>query len=138
MFTFTESESEVAQSCSTLCDPMDCGLPGSSVRGILQARVLEWVAISFSRVSSQPRDRTQVSHIPGRCFNLIVIISLRGRFSLLPENIRFKPIIFQVETMKVISIFAGSFSPFVNFCEVLRFSIRIPGHIRMLRTPYNF
>ena len=40
--------SEVAQSCPTLCDPMDCSLPGSSIRGILQARVLEWVAVSFS------------------------------------------------------------------------------------------
>ena len=53
--------SEVAQSCPTLCDPMDCSLPGSSVRGILQARILEWVAISFSRRSSQPKDRTRVS-----------------------------------------------------------------------------
>ena len=61
---------EVAQSCPTLWDPMDCSLPGSSLHGILQARVLEWVAISFSRGSSQPRDRTQVSRIPGRCFNL--------------------------------------------------------------------
>ena len=49
-------ESEVTQSCPTLCDPMDCNLPGSSVRGIFQARVLEWGAISFSRGSSQPRD----------------------------------------------------------------------------------
>ena len=64
-----ESESEVAQSCPTLCDPMDCSLPGSSVHGILQARVLEWVAISFSRGSSRPRDRTGVSRIPGRRFN---------------------------------------------------------------------
>ena len=46
------SESEVARSCPTLCDPMDCSLPGFSVRGIFQARVLEWVAISFSRGSS--------------------------------------------------------------------------------------
>ena len=45
-----ESESEVAQSCPTLSDSMDCSLPGSSVRGILQARVLEWVAISFSYI----------------------------------------------------------------------------------------
>ena len=44
------SESEVAQSCLTLCDPMDCSLPGSSVHGILQARVLEGVAISFSNL----------------------------------------------------------------------------------------
>ena len=43
-----KSESEVAQSCPTLCDPMDCSLPGSSLHGILQARVLEWVAISSS------------------------------------------------------------------------------------------
>ena len=45
---------------STLCDPMDCSLPGSSVHGIFQARILEWIAISFSRGSSQPRDRTRV------------------------------------------------------------------------------
>ena len=49
-----------------LCDPMDCNLPGSSLHGILQARVLEWGAISFSRGSSRPRDRTQVSLSPGR------------------------------------------------------------------------
>ena len=47
-----ESEREVAQSCPTLCDPIDCSPPGSSVHGILQARILEWVAISFSRGSS--------------------------------------------------------------------------------------
>ena len=62
--------SEVAQLCPTLCDPMYCSLPGFSVHGIFQARVLEWVAISFSRGSSWPRDRTQVSCIAGRCFTL--------------------------------------------------------------------
>ena len=62
--------SEVAQSCLTLCDRVDCSLPGSSVHGILQAKILEWVAISFSRGSSWPRDRTQVSCIAGRRFNL--------------------------------------------------------------------
>ena len=67
-----ESESEVAQSCLTLCEPVDCSLPGSSIHGILQARILEWVAISFSRGSSPPRDWTQISHIAGRCFNLWV------------------------------------------------------------------
>ena len=50
------SESEVAQSCLTLCNPMDCSLPRSSVHGIFQATVLEWVAIPFSRGSSQPRE----------------------------------------------------------------------------------
>ena len=49
---------------------MDCSLPGSSVHGISQARVLEWFAISFSRGSSWPRDRTQVSHIVGRRFTV--------------------------------------------------------------------
>ena len=56
----------VAQSCPTLCDPMDCSLPGSSVPGILQARILEGVAIPFSRRSFWPRDWTQVSCIAGR------------------------------------------------------------------------
>ena len=49
---------KLLQSCSTLCDP-----PGSSARGILQARILEWVAISYSSGSSQPRDRTHTSHV---------------------------------------------------------------------------
>ena len=53
---FKYSESEVAQLCPTLCDPMDCSPPGSSVHGIFQARKLEWVAISFSRRSSRSRD----------------------------------------------------------------------------------
>ena len=89
-----KSESEVAQLCLTLSDPMDCSLPGSSVHGIFQARVLEWDAIAFfdtmdytlpgipqdrilewvafpvSRGSSQPRDRTQVTCIAGRFFTI--------------------------------------------------------------------
>ena len=64
------SASEVAQSCPTLCNPMDCSLPVSSVHGIFQARVLEWIAISFSRGSSQPRARTQVSCFVDRCFTV--------------------------------------------------------------------
>ena len=49
-----------AQLCLTLCDPMDCSPPGSSVHGILQARILEWVVISFSRGSYLPKDQTHV------------------------------------------------------------------------------
>ena len=52
------------QSCLTLCDPMDCGPPGSSVYGILQPRILEWVAMSSSRGSSRPRDRTMSLRSP--------------------------------------------------------------------------
>ena len=62
--------SEVTQSCLTLCDAVDCSPPGSSISGILQARIPEWVATSFSRGASQPWDRTQVSRIAGRLFNL--------------------------------------------------------------------
>ena len=60
----------VAQSCLTLCNPMDYSPGGSSVHGILQARILEWVAIPFSRGSSRPRDRTRVSCIAGRFFTI--------------------------------------------------------------------
>ena len=92
-----KSESEVAQLCPALSDPMDCSLLGSSIHGIFQARVLEWIAISFSRGSSQPsssihgifqvrilewvgipfsrgssqpRDGTLVAHIVGRYFTI--------------------------------------------------------------------
>ena len=57
------------------CDPMDCSLPGSSVCGILQARILEWVAISSSRGSSPPRDQTWVSCIVGRFFTICVFLT---------------------------------------------------------------
>ena len=65
--------SEVAQSCPTRCDPMDCSLQGSSVHENFQASVLEWVAISFSRGSSWPRDQTQISCIAGRHFTVWAI-----------------------------------------------------------------
>ena len=63
-------ESEATQSRLTLCDSMAYSLPGLSIHGIFQAKVLEWVAISFSRGSSWPRDQTQVSCIAGRRFTL--------------------------------------------------------------------
>ena len=56
----------ITQLCPTLCDPMDGSPPGSSVQGVLQVGILEWVASPFSRASSQPRDRTRVSCIAGR------------------------------------------------------------------------
>ena len=60
----------VAQSYLTLCNLVDCSSPGFSVHGILQARILEWVAIPSSRGFSQARDRTQVSHIAGGFFTI--------------------------------------------------------------------
>jgi len=74
-----ESESEVSQSCPTLCDSMDCSLSHSSIHGIFQARVLEWVSISFSRGSSWPRDQTQISCIVGRCFTVWATREVRFR-----------------------------------------------------------
>ena len=62
------------QSCLTLCDPMDCSLPGFSVHGILQARILEWVSISSSRRTSQPRDLHLLSS------------ALAGRFFMAPHS----------------------------------------------------
>ena len=65
-----KSESEVVQSCLTICGPMDCSHPGSSIHGIFQARILEWVAISFSKGCSWPRNQTQVSRTAGRLFTI--------------------------------------------------------------------
>ena len=96
----TNLVSELAQSCPTLCDSGHCSPQGSSVHGILQARILEWVAISFSRGSSQPRDWTQVSCIAGRPFNLWATREesiLKSRDITLPTKVhRVKAIFFPV------------------------------------------
>ena len=65
----TLAAAKLLQSCPTLCEPIDGGPPGSSVHGIFQARMLEWVAIYSSKGFSQPRDQTQVSCITGRFFS---------------------------------------------------------------------
>ena len=72
----------VAQSSRTLCNPMDCSQPGSSVHGILQARVLEWVAIPFSRGSSQPRDWTQLGLL--NCRHILYCLNHQGSPTLKP------------------------------------------------------
>ena len=81
----------VAQLCPILCEPMDYNIPDSSVRGILQARILEWVAISFSRESSWPREQIHISCIANGFFTtsatweahslsyLMLILILRGK-----------------------------------------------------------
>ena len=82
--------SEVAQSRPTLCDPVDCSIPGFSIHGILQTKILEWVTISFSRGSSQPRDRTWVSCIAGRRFNLWA--TRKARKFIVGEQLMVSPI----------------------------------------------
>ena len=78
---------KVTELCLTPCDPMDCNLPGSSVHVILQAGTLEWVAIFFSKASSQPRDWTWVSHIVGRFFTIWATREAPiGKGSLCPQR----------------------------------------------------
>ena len=76
----------VAKSCSTLCDLMDCSLPGFSVHGLFQARILEWVAFPFSRGSSWPRDQTHVSHIS--CIGRSLSFHHQGNPSVAAEQLR--------------------------------------------------
>ena len=68
LFFLCKRGCSVTKSCQDSCNPLDYSLPGSSVHGIFQARILEWVAISFPMGSSQPRDQTHVSSIAGRFF----------------------------------------------------------------------
>ena len=69
------------QLCPTLCDPMDCSPAGSSVHGILQARILEWIAMSHSRVSSQPRDQSCISYMSCVYFNNFFFSFLKSPLS---------------------------------------------------------
>ena len=78
----------VTQSCLTLCDPMDCSPPGSSIYEIFQATILEWVPMSFSRGFSQPRDRIWVSCIAGRLFTVWATKEAHCRRALLPSKPR--------------------------------------------------
>ena len=101
----------VTQLCPTLCDPMNCSPPRSSVHGILQARILEWVAISHFRGSSQPREWTQVSCIAGRfsfcfsCRQILYWLSHQGSPSLKREPPNFLQIVKAVhETAKVLAL----------------------------------
>ena len=77
-FKSMEFSRPAMQSCPTLYESVDCSLPGSFAHGILQARILEWVAVPFSRESSQPRNRTQVSCIAGRFFTSWVTWEAQG------------------------------------------------------------
>ena len=73
----------VAQLCLTFCDPMDYSLPGSSVHGIHQARILEWISITFSKGSFRSRDQTWVSCTAGR--QILYRLSHQGSFSQGPH-----------------------------------------------------
>jgi len=93
---------KVAQLCQTLCDPMGCSPPGSSVYRILQAIILEWVAISSSRRSFRPRDQTQLSCIVGRLFTISKggDLKLKVWGPLLLSTIYHKDILYMVATIQ--------------------------------------
>ena len=107
--------SEVAQLYLTLCDPMDSSLPGSAIHGIFQARILEWAAISFSRGSSQPRDRTQVSCIADRRFTIWATREASSGI-LISVIILF--------SSNISALIFGSFYNFFDFIDILMLFMR--------------
>ena len=137
--------SEVIQSCPTLCDPVDCSPPGSSVHGILQARILEWVAISFSRGSSWPRDGSQVSRIAcrrftvwteGLCYAMLCYAkSLQSCPTLcdpIDGSLPGSPVpgILQARTLEWVGI---------SFSNAWKWKVKVksPSHVRLLATPWT-
>ena len=104
----------VTQSCLILCNPMDCSPPGSSVHGILQARILQWVVMSSSRGCSQPRDWTQVFHIAGGFFTIWATREgLKVAFVYL--NILIFPTTFKFENFQTHRKFGYSINPVLTF-----------------------
>ena len=97
----------VAQLCLILCDRMDCSPPGSSVRGILQARILEWVAIPSSRGSSRPRDQTPLSCVEGRFFTIRATdeqVSIAKRRQHMSKEINASPVMVLRQTSNACSV----------------------------------
>ena len=88
-WNFLENNVLVAQSCLTVCNPMDCSPPGSSVHGILQTRILEWVATPFSRGCSWLRSQTLFSCIAGRFFTIWALGKpwIRIRYTNYPNTV---------------------------------------------------
>ena len=107
-----------AQSLLTLCDPMDSSWPGSSIHRILQARILEWAAISFSRRTSQPRNRTWVSCIAGRFFFFFLTICATREALWIAHNL--VGVLMSTKPLKVIIMYISwrgtKTSPRLNYC----------------------
>ena len=107
LLSFLPVKVKLAQLCPTLCNPMDY-----TVHGILQARILEWIAFPFSRGSSQPRDRTQVSHIAGGFFTSWATREARLSWQSLIYVTNFRELL-------VLSLFFLNFINFYCLCEFL-------------------
>ena len=115
-------KASVTQSCPTLCNSMNCSSPGSSVHGILQARMLEWVAIPFSRGSSQFRDWTWVSSTEGRLFTVWTTSEARSLKRNLKSNINLKccmyPLIAVLYHILILHYLNNVFDTFYNFLVI--------------------
>ena len=122
----------VAQSCLTICNPMDCSPPGSSVHGILQARILEWAVISFSRGSSWPWDSTQVSCIPDECFT----IHLGSTHCLLPR-LEFSSLSILTD-FTWLCISTNNFSPILTYANMQIFENVFTWHILIYLFIYKY
>ena len=120
--------SSVAQSCPTLCNPVDCSLPGSSVHWIFQAIVLEWIAISFSRGSSQPRDWTQVSRIVDRRFTVWATREVQNRQPTKSycKHGELYSIFMQASHWKIINNYLGIRGTWKNFWLIVNTQIKSP------------
>ena len=119
-------------SLSRVCDPRDCSLPGSSAHGIFQARILEWVALSFSRRSSQPRDQTQVSRVVGRRFTVWVTgevtstnlpLNMKPPWSLLVLSLVVRPTVAPPCLNKVTYLHWGRLSFFSAWARTTPYSL---------------
>ena len=114
----------VPQSCPTLCDLMVCSPPGFSVCGILQARLLEWVGIPFSRGSPWPRDETQVSYTAGRFFAVCTTREAQCQLEIVKDI--FTMLVFlggkySVFPLKMMLVMGFSQMSFIRWKNLLRF-----------------
>ena len=118
-----------AKLCLTLCDPMDRGPPGSSVYGNIQARILEWVAISFSRGSTWTRDQTHVFCIIGTFFTSELpgksLLVVRSCYSLLVVSMKSKNILLSARNNPIsFKMVSPEFRLYCNTIVLLRFSVK--------------
>ena len=128
----------VTHLCPTLCNSMDCSPPGSSVHGILQARILEWVAIPFSRGPSRPRDWTQVSQTAGRFFTIWATrethkVVQKNRKTFWPTQYMWQAATALAQTWNIL------LTPFVLFLPLRMISLSsyIPSEVQIHQDPFH-
>ena len=120
----------VAQSCLTICDPMACNPPDSSAHGILQAVILEWVVIPFSRVSSHPRHWTWAFCIAGRFFTIWAFKLFTLLFKVLLSSVNYQELWSSVDLFLVTFIsWIGTFSCFFALLVIFYYVVDIVDNL---------